>query len=175
MVRSRGLAVLRAIAALGVIAMIGTATYYVLNLFGILLPLRWLAAPGVVLFATALIYILRFHVTREADVHFRWWMPAIWIALIINTAIVWYLADRATQGGTIEQRGANSVLAVHGHVIRTLDAEGIRAVELWNAREISSHLLLMLSFVSVGLVALTRNAPATTGRPQPNADVARLV
>lgn len=65
--------------------------------------------------------------------------------------------------------------AVHGHVIRTLDAEGIRAVKLWDAREISSHLLLMLSFVSLGLVALTRNAPATTGRPEPNVDVGRLV
>lgn len=46
------------------------------------------------------------------------------------------------------------MLVVHGRTVRPLDEAGVRDVELWDARQVSGPLLLMLGFASLGLLAV---------------------
>ena len=125
------------------------------------MPEAWLLGVGVpALFVAAIAYILRFYRADETAIFLKWWMLALWIALIINGSVVWSLADRATSGGHIEQRQDRTVLVVHGTVIRDLDSQGARAVALWDMRQLSSHLLTMLGLAAFGLVAVSAKRQA---------------
>jgi hypothetical protein len=134
---------------------------YLVSFAGALMPMAWLLLVAVpALFMAAATYILRFHRVDDAAISLRWWMPVLWIALMINSSVVWSLADRATSGGHIEQRQDQMVLVVHGTAMRVLDAQGARMVAVWDMRQLSSHLLTMLGLVAFGLLAISARSKA---------------
>lgn len=74
----------------------------------------------------------------------------VWARLIFGAAFVYALLNfllfmQATEGGTVE-RGPDgqAVLADHGRVIRPLDERGVRAIEGWQVRLFSGHILPFL-------------------------------
>jgi hypothetical protein len=148
---------------LGIVTTLALALVYILSLAGIAAPATWLVlASSPVLALTALAYIVRFAAAGEEEVALRWWMPVVWAALVINGAIVWSLGARATAGGHVEYRGGQALLVAHGRVIRTLDPAGVRAVAVWDTRSVSSHMLTLFAFASLGLLAI---APAPSAKP----------
>ena len=142
--------------ALGLLGFLWVGAAYAASLTGALIPEVWVLGVGVpALFLAAVTYIRRFPRTNETPIFFRWWMPVLWLALIINSAVVWQLAEQVTRGGHIEQRHEQTVLVVHGTVVRQLNVEGARVVALWELRQTSSHLLTMLGFAAFGLLAVS--------------------
>ena len=107
------------------------------------------------LFVTAIAYIIQANRSRGvALARGRWWMIAIWIALIANAVITWSRADDVSGGGQIEYRDGRPALVSHGQVLKQLDDVRAREIELWEARRTSSHLLVMLALASLGLYAI---------------------
>ena len=142
--------------ALGLVGFAWVGAAYVASLAGALIPEAWVLRVGVpALFLAAVTYIRRFPRTDETPIFFRWWMPALWLALSINSAVVWQRAEQVTRGGHIEQRHEQTVLVAHGTVVRQLDVPGARVVALWQLRQTSSHLLTMLGFAAFGLLAVS--------------------
>ena len=74
----------------------------------------------------------------------------IWARLLFGAVFFYALLNfllflQATGGGTIERdTNGQAVLTDHGRVIRTLDDEGVRAVEVWQVRLFSGHILPFL-------------------------------
>jgi hypothetical protein len=155
------MAVLRAIAAFGVLALAATALLFVAAVAGVLVPIGALlaaAAPALVVTAFACIGLSRSTAAVDAP-GLRWWMPLVWLTLALIDGVVWNLADRVTGGGHVERVAGQTVLVAHGRILRALDPAGVRAIGLWDARALGGHLLLMLAFSVLGLVALLASTP----------------
>ncbi len=147
---------MRGVAVIGATTSVLMALAYLSSLAGVAVPTGALFAVGFpALLLTSVAYILLLRSPSPADAPgLRWWMPVVWVALVINDGIVWRLAHRATSGGHVEGRAGRSVLVVYGRVIRELDQRGVHAVAVWDARLTSSHMLVMLAFASLGLVGM---------------------
>jgi hypothetical protein len=146
----------RVVAAIGGLALAGVTLVYVASLAGLVFPsgaLLMFALPALFVTGAGYIILARRTETDEAP-GFRWWMPVVWVALIVNDGVVWSLADRVTAGGQVEQANGRTALVVHGRIVRELDPSGVREVALWDTRQISSHLLVALAFAYLGVVAL---------------------
>lgn len=74
----------------------------------------------------------------------------IWARLLFGAVFLYALLNfllffQATGGGSIERDAdGQAVLSDHGRVIRTLDEQGVRAIEVWQVRAFSGHILPFL-------------------------------
>ena len=73
------------------------------------------------------------------------WARLVFGAVFLYALLNFLLFFQATGGGSVE-RDANgqAVLSGHGRVIRTLDENGVRAIEVWQVRAFSGHILPFL-------------------------------
>ena len=84
------------------------------------------------------------------------WMKAMGAAMVLNTFAILFLQHTVTWGGGVEERDGKSFLVNHGRVISELDPDGVHTIRLWEARQFSSHLLLMLTVATFWLILTVR-------------------
>lgn len=104
----------RAISILALLATLAVGIVYGFALADHLLPIWLLLCALPLLFLSGATYIVLRQRNRPQMRGVRWWMPFIWVVLIINSGIVQTRADRATGGGHVETRDAHLTLVVHG-------------------------------------------------------------
>jgi hypothetical protein len=73
------------------------------------------------------------------------WARLLFAAVFLYAGLNFALFFRATGGAGLErQADGRYVLSDHGRLVRTLDERGVRAVQVWQVRAFSGHILPFL-------------------------------
>lgn len=98
------------------------------------------------------------------------WATLLVAAVFFYAILNFLLFFQATGGGTVE-RDANgqAVLSDHGRVIRTLDENGVRAVEVWQVRAFSGLILPFLVLPGLYFLFASRDDAERDRRSAPHA------
>ena len=139
------------IAGIHILAISGSTPIPVPGIVGIAFPVSILAAAAYIIIVQR-----NGHDLRRSPV----WVFAAWAVVAIYASINFALADRATLGGHVETIDGAPTLVVHGQRVRALSHAGARAMEVWDVRAISGH---MLPFLLIPGLALLYLVPSTRG------------
>lgn len=116
-----------------------------------------------ILALAAIAYIIA---ARRADDELRVpvWAIASWLAAMIYSGINFENHTKATRGGHVEVVNGHTALVAHGRVLQLLSPSEARAIEVWEVRGTSGHLLPFFLITGLGLLVLvpsSRNAEGT--------------
>lgn len=147
---------LRLLAYLALAAALAAAVLNGLTFFGVTLvgetALRVLTGIAV---AAMLAHVIGWWKDRRSGKPRGWypnWMAAVCAATALYAGGT-YVADRILDGtGTIERAGNRPVLLRNGRILRALDPEGVRAVEVWHVRARTAYVLPFLLLPSLALL-----------------------